>query len=84
VGLTIIVNVFVGPLQLMEPPVNTGVTVIVAVTAVDPVFVAVNAVILPEPLAASPIDGVLFVQEYEVALVPENVTKEVEVPLQTI
>ena len=52
------VNVTGAPLQ----PLADGVTVIVAVTAVVPVLIAVNAPIFPEPLAASPIDVLLFVQ----------------------
>jgi hypothetical protein len=76
----VIVNVFVGPLQLTDPPVNTGVMIIVAVTAVEPVFVAVKAAILPEPLAASPMLVLSFVQVYEVA-VPPNVTVDVFDPL---
>jgi hypothetical protein len=34
----------------------------VAVTGEEPVLIALNAAILPEPLAARPIDVVLFVQ----------------------
>ena len=43
-------------------PFAMGVTVMVAVTALAPAFIAVKAAILPEPLAAKPILGVLFVQ----------------------
>jgi hypothetical protein len=57
-GFTVIVNVCGVPGQ--EFPV--GVTVIVAVTGVVPALVAVNAAIFPEPLAANPIEGSLFVQ----------------------
>ena len=53
VGLTVIVKVSGVPLQ----PAATGVTVIVAVTGELPVFTAANAPILPDPLAANPIDG---------------------------
>ncbi len=38
-----------------------GVTVIVAVTGVLPLLTAINDGILPLPLAASPMDGVLLV-----------------------
>ena len=62
VGLTVIVNVIAIPVQLTPPLVNVGVTVIVAVTGDRPMFVAVNDGILPEPLAAIPIDGVLLIQ----------------------
>jgi hypothetical protein len=58
VGLTVIVKVWAVP----EHPFAIGVTVSVATTAVVVALVAVNEPILPVPLAASPIDGVLFVQ----------------------
>ncbi len=44
-------------------PLALGVTVIVATTGVVPVLVATNDGISPEPLAARPIEGSLFVQE---------------------
>ena len=56
------VNVSATPAQ----PFADGVTVIVAVTGALDVFVAVNAAILPEPLAAKPIEAVVFVQAYVV------------------
>jgi hypothetical protein len=46
------------PLQLL----TVGVTVIVAVIAVVPVFVPVNDAMSPEPLAANPIAVLEFVQ----------------------
>ena len=58
VGFTVMVNVSVAPEQLLADVVTTMVAVIGAV----PVFVAVNAPILPVPEAARPIDVVLFVQ----------------------
>ena len=58
------VNVCGEPAQ----PFADGVTVIVAVTGALDVLVAVNAAILPEPLAAKPIEVVLFVQAYVVPL----------------
>jgi hypothetical protein len=81
--LTVIVKVFVVPLQFTAPPVNTGVTIMVAVTAVEPAFVAVKAAILPVPLAARPIDVLLLVQVYDVAPVPEKLIAVVEVLLHT-
>jgi hypothetical protein len=60
-GLTVMVNCFVGPEQVTVALVYLGVTMIVAITGVIPILTAVNAAISPEPLAASPIDGVLFV-----------------------
>lgn len=58
VGFTVIVSVLAVPVQ----PFADGVTVIVAVTGALVVFVAVNAGMLPAPLAARPIEVVLFVQ----------------------
>ena len=58
VGFTVIVKVAGVPGQ----PFAVGVTVTVAVTGVLPVLVAVNAPMLPLPLAARPIEGVEFVQ----------------------
>lgn len=62
VGLTVMVNVIGVPTQLTPALVNVGVTVMVAVTGALVILVAVNAAILPLPLAASPIDVVLLVQ----------------------
>ena len=59
-GFTVIVNVFGIPLQ---PNALDGVTVIVATTGEIPALVAVKAGILPFPLAANPLEGVLFVHE---------------------
>ncbi len=62
-------------------------TVIVAVTGDVPVLVAVKEAIFPVPLAASPIEVVLLVQEYEVVppvLVVEKLTAVVLPLLQTI
>ena len=59
-GLTVIVNVFGIPLQ---PNAFDGVTVRVATTGEIPAFVAVKAEILPVPLAANPMEGVLLVHE---------------------
>ena len=62
VGLTVMVNVVDGPVQLTPPFVKVGVTVIVAVTGAVPLFTAVNAAIFPVPLAARPIVVFEFVQ----------------------
>ena len=62
VGFTVIVNVLLVPTQLTPPLLNVGVTVIVAVTGARPVLLAVKDNILPVPLAARPIDGVLLIQ----------------------
>jgi len=58
VGLTVIVKDMIVPGQ----PFTVGVTAIVAITGVVPVFVAVNEAIFPVPLAASPIEVALLVQ----------------------
>ena len=65
VGFTVIVKVVGVPTQL-TPLVYVGVTVIVAVTGALPALVAVKLGILPVPLAARPIEGVLFVQLYTI------------------
>ena len=56
------VNVLEVPTQLTLPLVNVGVTVIVAVTGALVALVAMKEAILPEPVAAKPIEGVLFTQ----------------------
>ena len=58
VGFTVIVKVSAAPVH----PLADGVTVIVAVTGVLPVLAAVKAAMLPVPLAARPIEALLFVQ----------------------
>lgn len=58
VGFTVIVKLFGVPTQ----PFTVGVTVIVAVTAAVVALIAVKLAILPEPEAARPMPGVLFVQ----------------------
>jgi hypothetical protein len=62
VGLTVIVKVRGVPVQVVPPLVKLGVTVIVAVTGDVPVLTAANEAMLPVPLAAKPIEVVLFVQ----------------------
>lgn len=60
-GLIVIVNVCDDAVQA-GPPEKDGVTVMVAVTGEVPLNVGVNDGIFPVPLAAKPIDGLLFVQ----------------------
>ena len=55
----------------------------VAVTGVEPVLVAVNAAIFPEPLAGKPIDGVLLVH-VKVLPVPVKLTGVVDAPALTV
>ena len=59
---TVIVNVFAVPVHVTPLFVYDGITVMVAVMGALVVFIAVKDAILPVPLAARPIDGVLFVQ----------------------
>jgi len=59
----VIVKVWAVPAHPTLLFVNVGVTVIVAITGELPTLVAVNEAIFPEPLAPSPIEGVLLVQE---------------------
>jgi hypothetical protein len=58
VGFTVISKVFALPVQ----PLADGVTVIVAFTGAVVVLAAVKAAMSPAPLAARPIEVVLFVQ----------------------
>ena len=62
VGFTVMVNVIGVPTQLTPLLVNVGVTVMVAVTGANTVLVALNEPIFPVPLAAKPIDVLLFAQ----------------------
>ena len=87
VGLTVIVKVIGAPVQLTPPLVNVGVTVIVAVTGKKPVLIATNGAILPVPVAARPMLGVLLVHAY-VTVPPVfgvvNVTAAVVAPLHKV
>ena len=79
VGLTVIVNENVGPVQ----PFAEGVTVIVATIGAVPALVATNDGIFPVPLGASPIEGALFVQAKDVpATGPVKGITAVLAPLQ--
>ena len=57
IGFTVIVNVIGAPVQ---PDMIEGVTVMVAVVALVNVFDVTKDGIFPLPLAANPIDGLLF------------------------
>ncbi len=52
-----------------------------AVTGTVPLFVAVNALIFPVPLAARPIEVLSLVQLKDVAPAPEKLIASVSVPL---
>jgi hypothetical protein len=78
VGFTKMVKVMGAPGQ----PLALGVTVMVAVTGALVVLVALKLAMLPFPLAARPMDGVLFVQLYVVpATGPLKLTAVVGLPL---
>ena len=62
-----------------------GVIIIVAATGAVPVFITVKAGMLPVPLAARPMDGLLFVHVKEVpGNVPVNDTADVIAPWHKI
>ena len=85
VEFTVMVNVLGVPGQLMPPLVNTGVTVMVAVTGVLPVLMAINDGMVLVPLAPNPMDGLLLIQLYVVGTTgPVMVTAAVAVPLHTV
>lgn len=73
VGFTVIVKLLLGPAQLLA----VGVTVIVAVTGVEPEFEAVKFEMFPEPLALKPIELVLFVHA---KVVPDTGPEKVVAP----
>jgi hypothetical protein len=78
VGSTVIVVVIGVPVQ----PLATGVTVIVAVTGLVPVFTAVNVGIVPVPEAPNPIVVLLFVQLNVVPFtIPLKAIATVDAPL---
>ena len=62
VGLTVMVNVIGVPVQVTPALVYEGVTVTVATTGALVALVAVKLAMFPLPLAARPMDAVLFVQ----------------------
>lgn len=81
VGFTVMVNVETGPTQVAR----VGVIETVAVTAVEPVLVAVKAGKLVVPEAANPIEVVLLVQENVAPVgVEANVFDATVAPLQTV
>ena len=62
IGFAVIVKFFVLPRHVIPAFVKDGVIVIVPDIDVLPVFVTVNASILPVPLVAKPIEVFVFVQ----------------------
>jgi len=78
------VKIFAAPKQVMPLALYSGVTVIVATMGAFPVLKAVKAAILPIPLAARPMEGVLFIHLKTTPLgVPVKLTAVVRLPLQT-
>jgi len=77
------VNVWVVPVQVGEEPI-VGVTVIVAEIGDEPVLVGVNEPMLPVPLAAKPIAGLLFDQVKVAPIVPVNAGILAEAALQNV
>ena len=76
-----IVNVLGVPIQ----PFAFGVTVIVAIMGVKPLFVVIKEAMFPLPVAAKPMDGVSFVQSKVVPVtLPENVIAPLATPLHLI
>lgn len=66
-GFTVMVNVLGVPAQVIPALVYKGVTVMVATCGDVPVFAVTNDAIFPVPLAAKPIEVLLFTQLYVVA-----------------
>ena len=58
VGFTVIANILAGPGQ----PFTIGLTIILAITGTPVLLIALNDAILPQPLAAKPIEVLLLVQ----------------------
>ena len=85
VGFTVIVNVIGAPLHVIPPLLKRGVTVIVATTGPVVLLIAVKLAILPVPLAANPMLGVLFVHVNTVpGTEPLKLIAAVGVPLHTV
>jgi hypothetical protein len=77
-GFMVIVKLLGVPEQLLE----TGVTTRFAVIGILLPLVRVKLVILPTPLVANPMDGVVFIQLYCVPdTTPENIN-DAAIPLQ--
>jgi hypothetical protein len=74
------VKVFAEPAQLTVPLAKVGVTVMVAVAGAVPILIALKFEMSPVPLAASPIDVVLFIHEKVVTPPVLFVVKATDVP----
>ena len=81
VGFTVMVKVDGVPGQLLA----VGVTVMVAVIGVVPVFTALNDAMFPLPDAPNPMDGVLFAQAKDVPVTgPAKFMAAVGAPLHKV
>jgi hypothetical protein len=84
-GFTVILKVTGVPVQVSPDTVFEGVIVMVAVTGFVLVFVATNEEMLPVPVAANPIEGVLLDQLKLVPVIaPLKLIVVVLLPLQTV
>jgi hypothetical protein len=72
------------PTGVPEQPLALGVTVKCALTWFVVVFTAVNAAMFPVPLAATPIEGVSFVQAYVVPVMLVVLVKLIAVELEPL
>ena len=73
------------PVQVTPALVKLGVTVMVPEIGEPVRLVATKGAILPVPLAANPIAGLLLVQLYTVpGAIPVKLTAAVKLPLQTV
>ena len=87
VGFTVMVKFLELPSQVIPPFVKCGVTMIVAVIGDVPELFAVKDGILPDPLTARPIEGVLLIQvkvEVPPVFAVVNVIAAVAPPLHII
>ncbi len=84
VGLTVMVKVMVGPVQVTPALVYLGETLMVATTGAVPVLTALNGGMFPVPEADNPIEVVLLVQLNTVPVTaPLKLMLEVVVALHT-
>ena len=81
VGITVIPNDVLFPIQVTPPPVNWDVTVTIETIGFKPKLTALKLGIFPVPLNWSPVVVLLLTQVYEVPL-PEKLIEFVGDPLQ--
>ena len=83
VGITVISNDVLFPIQVTPPPVNWDVTVTIETIGSKPKLTALKLGIFPVPLNWSPVVVLLLTQVYEVPL-PEKLIEFVGDPLQMV